>query len=103
MLAVKAQVRAGEFRTRNSIGETVPGNVATQITIVVRAFSEGKPKRVPGRDRGPRYSRRLELLGDLPLFALHSVNAPQVARSKPELAAMPRQRLRRWSRRLKTF
>jgi hypothetical protein len=101
MFAIVAQVRAGKIRTRDPIrlGESPAPHVAPEITIVLLTFAEGKPNIISRGNGSPWNAGRFFFSGNRPPIALDSINAPEIARSHPELAPIPGERLGRYGRR----
>src|SRR5438876_12360249 len=100
MFAVIAEVCPRKLRTGDPVGlgKTGFGNELASVAIVIWVFPKRKTERAVRRDSGPWDARRFFLFEHLPLCRIDCIDSPQIARTHPQFAAAPCQRLRRGRR-----
>src|SRR5216684_1121588 len=103
MLAVEAEIGTGKLRARDPIfSESARRIVAAKITIIVPTFADGETKRPVRCHRRPRNAGCFSLFEHCPRLRINCINSTQIARTHPQRARMPRERLRRCRRRRKS-
>ena len=97
------EVGTRKLRTRDSVllRESHVGNKSANVAIVIRTFADSESQAAIRCHRRPRNSGRLGFSKNGPRFDIDAIYPTQIARTHPELVAVPCQCLWCHSRRTK--